>query len=191
MKHSIKVLLVAAMACLTMSFTTKKENKKVVNTNESTIVWKGYKVAGSHEGTIKIKSGFLNFDNEILTGGEFVIDMTTINTTDLEGDWKAKLDGHLKSEDFFSVETHKTSKLVFTKVIETSKNIYTVSADLTIKEKTNPVKFQIEVNNNVAIASLKIDRTKFDVKYGSSSFFDNLKDKAIDNEFDLIATLKF
>ena len=126
----------------------------------------------------------------MLVGGKFVIDMSTINTTDLEGDYKKKLDGHLKDDDFFGVEKHKTASLVFTSLKQNGTN-YIVNADLTIKGITNKVKFKMQVLENSAIADLKIDRTKYDIKYGSASFFDDLKDRAIYDEFDLNVNLSF
>jgi len=191
MKKTSKNLgLVAVIALFTFSFTIIKE-KKEINTETSKVVWKGYKVTGSHEGTIAIQSGALVFEADKLTGGEFVIDMTTINTTDLEGEYKGKLDGHLKSDDFFGVANHPTAKLVFNNVTSSGKNSYAVSGDLTIKGKTHPINFEISIYGNKATASLKVDRTKYDVKYGSTSFFDNLKDKAIYDEFDLVSDLEF
>lgn len=165
--------------------------KKVVKTSESTVTWKGYKVTGSHEGTINLKSGSLDFSGKKLTGGEFVIDMTSINTTDLEGEHKGKLDGHLASDDFFGSKGHPTSKLVFKSLKSFNKNSYTVTGDLTIKGITKEVVFVVSVFENKATATLKVDRTKFDIKYGSSSFFDDLKDKAIYDEFDLVVDLAF
>ena len=118
------------------------------------------------------------------------MDMTTINTTDLEGDYKKKLDGHLKDNDFFGVETHKTASLTFTAVKPNGSN-HIVEGDLTIKGITNKVRFNMSVTDNSATAKLKIDRTKFNIKYGSASFFDGLKDRAIYDEFDLNVTLSF
>ena len=137
-----------------------------------------------------IKKGSLTFNNNVLVGGKFLIDMSTINTTDLEGDYKKKLDGHLKADDFFGVEKHKTASMVFTTIKQNGAN-YIVNADLTIKGITNKVKFKMQVSENSAIANLKIDRTKFDIKYGSASFFDDLKDRAIYDEFDLNVNLSF
>ena len=77
------------------------------------------------------------------------------------------------------------------KVKSTGKNSYEVTADLSIKDKTNPVTFDISIYGNKATANIKIDRTKFDVRYGSTSFFDDLQDKAIYDEFDLISDLEF
>jgi len=192
MKNSIKnILAVAIVAFVSFSFTTINKNKKEIKVENSKIVWKGYKVTGSHEGLISIKSGHLNFNEDKLTGGEFIIDMSSIICTDLEGEYKGKLEGHLKSDDFFGVEKFPTANLIFTKVKSTGKNSYQITGDITIKGKTETVVFNLSVYGNKANASLKIDRSKFDVRYGSTSFFDGLKDKAIYDEFDLIADLEF
>ena len=165
--------------------------KKQIKTEESTISWKGYKVTGQHSGTIALKSGSLDFSGKNLIGGEFIVDMTTINTTDIEGEGKSKLDKHLTSEDFFGVEAHPTAKLVFKSLKSFNKNSYTVTGDLTIKGTTKEVVFVVSIFENKATATLKVDRTKFNIKYGSSSFFDNLKDKAIYDEFDLVVELAY
>lgn len=165
--------------------------KKEVKTSESTVTWKGYKVTGSHTGTIDLKEGLLEFEGEKLIGGEFVVDMASLISTDLEGEYKGKLEGHLKSDDFFGVESNPTSKLVFTTVTATGKNSYEVTGDLTIKGKTNPVTFDVSVYGSKATATLKVDRSQYDVKYGSGSFFDNLGDKTIYDEFDLVVDLAF
>ena len=192
MKNTIKNLAIVALIAFTaFSFTAIKGEKKEIKTDNSKVVWKGYKVTGSHEGTINIQSGFLTFDNDKLVGGEIVIDMTSLGSTDLQGEYKGKLDGHLKSDDFFGVENHPTATLVFTNVTASGKNSYNVTGDLTIKGKTNPITFAISIYGNKATASLKVDRTKYDVRYGSTSFFDGLKDKAIYDEFDLVSDLEF
>ena len=183
-----KLFFVAFISLTLFAFTT--QITKEVNTESSVVKWTGYKVTGQHEGTIMIKKGSLTFKNNVLVGGKFVIDMSTINTTDLEGDYKKKLDGHLKDDDFFGVEKHKTASLVFTSLKQNGTN-YIVNADLTIKGITNKVKFKMQVLENSAIADLKIDRTKYDIKYGSASFFDDLKDRAIYDEFDLNVNLSF
>lgn len=187
----IKNVGLVMIALVMFSYTTAQNVKKEVKTNESKVVWKGYKVTGSHEGTINLASGSLDFNNEKLAGGEFVIDMPSITVTDLSGEYKGKLEGHLKSDDFFSTKNFSTSKLVFTKVTAKTKNSYTITADLTIKGITKSVTFDMSIYGNKATASLKVDRTKYNVKYGSSSFFDGLKDKAIYDEFDLVVDLVF
>lgn len=192
MKNRIQTIVAAVIiATITFAFTTIEDGKKEVKVASSSVTWKGYKVTGSHVGTIALKQGSLDFKDGKLIGGEFTIDMTTIENTDMEGEYKGKLEGHLKSDDFFGVKTYPTAQLIFNKVKSTGKNSYEVSGNLTIKDKTNPVKFDISIYGNKATANVKIDRTQFDVRYGSASFFDDLQDKAIYDEFDLITDLEF
>jgi polyisoprenoid-binding protein YceI len=192
MKNSIKNLAaIAIVAFITFSFTTVDGDKKEIKVENSKVVWKGYKVTGSHQGTIDIKSGFLDFNESKLIGGEITINMSTITNTDQEGEYKGKLEGHLKSDDFFGIEKFPTASIIFTNVKSTGKNSYEVTGDITIKGKTDSVTLDVSIYGNKANASLKIDRTKFNVKYGSTSFFDDLKDKAIYDDFDLVADLEF
>ncbi|OIQ30794.1 MAG: lipid-binding protein [Bacteroidetes bacterium MedPE-SWsnd-G2] len=189
MKTNILKTAFALLFAITLaSFTTLKD--KAVKVADSEITWKGHKVTGEHSGTITLKEGKLTFEGDELKGGSFVMDMTTINTTDMEGEYKQKLDGHLKADDFFGVEKFPTASLKFTKV-EGAGGTYKVTADLTIKGITNPVTFDLAVAGNTATSALKIDRTKYGIKYGSATFFDGIKDKAIYDEFDLNVNLKF
>ena len=185
-----KTFAIVIVAFLAISFTTI-ENKKEVKLKNSKIVWKGYKITGSHQGLISIKSGHIVFNKEKLTGGEFIIDMPSITCTDLEGKYKVKLEGHLKSDDFFGVEKFPTASLIFTQVKYAGENSYKARGNITIKDKTEKISFNISVYRNKANAILTIDRTKFNVKYGSTSFVDGLKDKAIYDEFDLDVKLEF
>ena len=192
MKNKLKTIGAAMiMAVITFSFSTIEGEKKEIKTDRSSVIWKGYKVTGSHKGNISLKSGHLIFNEGKLVGGEFVMDMTSLENTDLEGEYKQKLEGHLKSDDFFAVEKFPTADLVFTKVKSTGKNAYEVTADLTIKNNTKSVTFERSIYGSKATANLKIDRTDYGVKYGSVSFFDDLKDKAIYDEFDLVSDLEF
>lgn len=170
---------------------TIEGEKKEIKVDNSKLVWKGYKVTGSHEGTVDIKSGSLIFKEGVLTGGDIAIDMRSIESTDLTGEYKGKLEGHLKSDDFFGVEKFPMATLKLTKVKPAGKNSYTATGDMTIKGITNSVNLEISVYGNKANATIKIDRSKFDVRYGSTSFFDNLKDSAIYDEFDLVADFEF
>jgi len=186
---SLALTGIIAFASFTSPVTETVE--KEVKIENSKVVWKGYKVTGSHEGTIELNSGKLIFDEDKLVGGSFTIDMTSLESTDLTGDYKGKLDGQLKSDDFFGVEKYPTSTLVFTNVKQTGKNSYEVTGDLTIKSTTQPITFDLSVYGQKANATLKIDRSKYDVRYGSTSFFDGLKDKAIYDEFDILVDLEF
>nr|WP_298931312.1 YceI family protein [uncultured Allomuricauda sp.] len=190
MKKTILSLALTAVFGLTAIASPIDGEKKAVKVDESTVTWKAYKVTGSHTGTIALKSGALEFEGDKLTGGEFVVDMTSIANTDLEGDYKGKLEGHLNSDDFFGTATNPTSSLVFTKVEASGKNSYKVTGDLTIKGITKPVTFDVSIYGSKATATLKVDRAAYDVKYGSGSFFDNLGDKTIYDEFDLVVDLQ-
>jgi len=185
---NFKTIALAIFALVT--FTVNSQSKKV-NPEKSNIHWVGKKVTGQHEGTISLKEGVLIFKKGKLAGGKFIMDMTTINTTDLDGGMKNKLDGHLKSDDFFGTENFPTAGLVFKTIATKEKNNYTVTADLTIKGITNQITFDINVNGSSATTKLVINRAKYDIKYGSGSFFDNLGDKTIYDDFDLDVKLTF
>lgn len=163
-----------------------------INPATSRVTWKGYKVLGSHEGKINISGGNLEFAEGVLTGGEITIDMNSITCTDLEGGTADKLVGHLNSDDFFGVANHPTASLKITKVASRGKaGEYKVTGDLTIKGITKSIKFDTTIADNTATSNLKIDRSEFNIQYGSGSFFDNLGDKTIYDEFDLDIILTF
>jgi polyisoprenoid-binding protein YceI len=183
---SIALAVIVAVSTLTASAQTTKK----VDVSKSKVLWLAKKVGGQHSGDITLKEGSLIFKGSKIVGGNFTVDMTTINTTDLEGEWKGKLDGHLKADDFFGTDANPTATLVFKTIGVKSKNTYTVVADLTIKGKTAPVTFDLVANKGVANAKLMVDRTKYDIKYGSKNF-GALADKAIDDEFELKVNLKF
>lgn len=186
---TLKSLAAIAIAVLSFSFTNDKKVSKNIDTAKSSIFWIGKKITGQHSGNLSIKEGFLDFENERLIGGTVIVDMKSIVVTDLEGKAKANLESHLNSEDFFGVENHETATLVFSKV--TSKNgMYSVSGDFTIKGITKSIEFDMTIDGTIAKSTLKIDRTLFGIRYGSASFFDNLKNKAIDNLFELQVTLQ-
>jgi len=191
MKKITATLTLAATLVLQSFAPQNNSDVKEVSITKSSVTWKGYKVTGSHTGTIALKSGSLSFEDSKLVGGTFVMDMNSIACTDLEGVYKEKLEGHLKSDDFFGVKNNPTARLVFTHVTAGDKGVYTVKGDLTIKGKTNNVLFDLTVNEHNATTALKINRAKYDVKYGSTSFFEGLKDKAIYDEFDLQVNLEF
>ena len=180
--RNLKSIALALVALA--SFTVNAQTKKI-DVAKSGIVWTGKKVTGSHTGTINLQSGSLVFKKNLIKGGTFVVDMTTISTTDLTGKGKESLDGHLKADDFFGVENFKTATLTFTNISTKNKNNYTITADLTIKGITKSVTFDLVVSGNTATATVKVDRTKYGIKYGSGSFFSDLGDKTISDEFEL------
>ena len=184
---SIALALVVVLATVSVSAQTKK-----VDVSKSTINWTGKKVTGQHEGTVNLKDGNLVFKGKKLVGGTFSVDMTSLIVTDLKaGQGKEKLEGHLKADDFFGTDKFETATLVFKKVSAKAANVYTVNGDLTIKGITKPVTFDLTTKANTAMANVKIDRTKYDIKYNSGNFFENLGDKVINDDFDLAVALKF
>ncbi len=175
-----------------VSSSVAEAQTKKVNTEKSRVEWTGKKLTGSHEGTINIKDGSLTFKNGTLTDGMFTIDMKTIVVTDLKSDeGKAKLEGHLNSPDFFGTDKFETATLKFKSVMPKDKNSYNVTGDLTIKDITNTVNFILTVNGNIASTTFNIDRTKYDIKYKSKSFFDGLGDNVIYDDFTITAKLYF
>lgn len=186
---NLKTIAIALFVALGTTVATAQTKK--IDAQKSTINWVGKKVTGEHSGTVNFKEGNLIFKGNKLAGGNFTVDMTSMTSTDLTGDWKGKLDGHLKSEDFFGTEKNPTSTLVFKKIATKPNGVYTVTADLTIKGITNPVTFDITVKGNTANAKLTIDRTKYGIKYNSKNFFDSLGDKAINDDFELTVNLVF
>lgn len=187
---NFKIIAFAFLAFTATTVTTAQSKK--IDASKSNITWVGKKVTGSHEGTIKFKEGTITFKGAKLTGGNFVVNMASIVCTDLKaGEGKEKLEGHLKADDFFGTANYPTGTLVFTKVAAKQNGLYTVTGDLTLKGITKPITFDMLVQGSKATAALVVDRTKYDIKYGSGSFFDGLGDKVIYDNFDLAVELSF
>ena len=193
MKRFLSIILLNSILFLNIcQANTNPPAKKTVDVSKSTINWKASKVTGTHTGTVGIKSGSLDIEKGKLKGGSFVVDMKSIVVTDLSGTGKERLEGHLNSDDFFSTEKFTEAKLDITKVTEMAmKGEYAVTANLTIKGITKPISFVAKASENSATAEIKIDRTKYDIKYGSGSFFENLGDKAIEDTFELNINLVY
>ena len=183
---TIAIALFVAVASISVNAQTKK-----IDVKTSTIKWVGKKVTGEHSGTVNFKDGAVVFKGKKLTGGSFTVDMTSLTSTDLTGEYQGKLNGHLKSADFFGTEKFPTAKLVFKTIGAKTTDVYTVTADLTIKGITKPVTFDVAVSGNSATTAFKVDRTKYDIKYGSGNFFEGLGDKTINDDFELAVVLKF
>jgi polyisoprenoid-binding protein YceI len=186
---NLKLLLLVLFVLF--SFSKAEAQDKKIDVSKSVINWTGKKITGQHEGTIKFKEGILMFKNNKVVGGRFVADMTSLDNTDQTGSSKAKLEGHLKSDDFFGIYNFDTALLFFKSVTDKGNNIYTVIGSLTIKGNTHPIIFDLVLKGNTATAILSVDRTKYDIKYGSGSFFDDLGDKTIYDQFELKVSLVF
>lgn len=162
-----------------------------IDISKSIINWEGKKITGQHQGTVNFKDGYLIFKDKKVAGGSFTADMKSLSNNDQTGSSKIKLEGHLKSEDFFSVDNFSTSTLVFKNIAVKGPNKYLINADLTIKGTTNPIQFDLIVTGNKATALLKVNRTKYDIRYGSGSYFDDLGDKTIYDDFELNVVLVY
>lgn len=186
----MKTLKSLTVFLLVISLTTSVfADAQKVEVSKSSVKWLAKKVTGQHSGTIGIKEGNLVVQKGGITGGKIVIDMNSIINTDLtDPEWNAKIIGHLKSDDFFGVATFPTSEFVITKV-ENKGTSHTFSGNLTIKGITNPASFTAtsikDGKNTVFTGTMTVDRSKFNIRYGSKSFFDDLGDKAIYDEFTL------
>ncbi|WP_076606383.1 YceI family protein [Rufibacter radiotolerans] len=165
-----------------------------VSMEESKITWIGRKVGGEHTGNIKLATGSMLFDRFNLRGGTFIMDMTTITCNDLQGGSNERLVKHLRSDDFFSVEKNPTASFAITNLApkqnaKAGTANYTVTGTLTIKGISNEISFPalVIVKKGVATtkATLKFDRTKWDIKFRSGNFFENLGDKAIQDDVEL------
>lgn len=161
--------------------------KFMIQPESSTVNWTGKKILGLHTGTINIQNGYLSFENDAITGGEIVIDMTSIIITDIK-DPKINKDflDHLNHDDFFSTDQFKTAKLSITHA-EKADGKYKISGHLTIKDITHPISFitSVEIFTDFlhALGEIVIDRTMYNIKYGSGKFLYNLGDQLIHDDF--------
>lgn len=187
MKH----LIMTFAAVFTFGMAAQAQGTAKVDTEKSVLEWETKKVGGGHNGTVGIQSGTLKLNKNEISGGSFVIDMNSIVCLDIENaEYNGKLIGHLKSDDFFSTEKFPTATLTIKKVVRLKENskgsTHNIYADLTIKGITNEVVFPASVAGEngmiTADAAFTVDRSKYDVRYGSTSFFPNIGDKAISND---------
>lgn len=199
MKHTFLTGIFALAALVLAAFVAPKETYKI-NTSASTIGWVGKKVTGQHNGTVKVAGGTLEVTNGKITGGEFSIDMNSIVCEDLkDAATNAKLIGHLKSDDFFSVANHPTAtfkiKHANPGAVKDGKQMYRIAGNLTIKGITKHVEFDAETktegNKMMAMAAFKIDRSKWDIKFGSGSFIEDIGDKMIYDDIELTLNAVF
>lgn len=178
-----------AITSVLVSFTPPKDETFKVDTEKSSISWTGKKVTGQHTGSIKIASGELVYSRKSLKSGSFLIDMNSLTCSDSE-----KVQNHLKTDDFFSVDKNPVSKFVITKITNTGADRVTIAGDLTIKGITQPITFPATVKRQgdaiAAVAkNVKVNRLKYDIKFRSLAFFSNIGDKAINDEFEIDVNL--
>ena len=164
-----------------------------IDLNKSTVEWVATKVTGQHSGRVNLKEGSITMEAGMLTGGRFVLDMTSIQVLDIkEEKWNTKLLNHLKNDDFFSVEKYPTAVFEFSspsliKTTEKNGPLYHFKGDLTIKGISHVLEFDalvdLKASGSRAQGTIVVDRTKYDIRYRSEKFFENLGDKTIHDEF--------
>ena len=180
----LNIVLFATVVTTLTSFILKDPEYKI-DAQKSKITWVGKKVTGQHNGTVNLSEGNFTTKGKKITGGSFSIDMTSLKDVDAN----ERLERHLKSDDFFSSEKFPKSAFVISKIESKGNDQYVVRGNLTIKGITNEIEFPaaIQMGNNQinATAKITVDRTKFDIKFRSGNFFENLGDKAIEDNFEL------
>jgi polyisoprenoid-binding protein YceI len=194
MKKFSLILAIAALVGLAFTNPIAEVKTYTVDASNSTVKWIAKKVTGKHDGIVTMKEGNLEYTDGMLSGGSFVVDMTSIAVKDLQGNMAGKLEGHLKSVDFFDVENHPTATFTITKVVPRGvKGEYKVEGDLTVKGITESIKVPViklqEGEDGIATTesiTLVLDRTDYNVRYGSGTFFGNLGDKTIFDDFELV-----
>lgn len=182
-------ILVLTIVFITMSFVSPVKEKLKVDVKNSTIIWKGFKPTGSHTGTINLASGSLVLEATKLIGGSFIVDMSTIE----DSEDNKRLEGHLRSEDFFEIEKYAFSKFEITNS-NTNDGKSFITGNMTIKGVTKEIAFEASIAEDDSTVKLtsetfQINRADFNVKYKSKTFFNNLKEEFIDNEFDMQVTI--
>jgi polyisoprenoid-binding protein YceI len=185
MKNIITLSVIMALA----GMNTYAQEKYTADREQTKLLWLGEKVTGQHTGTILLKSGWLNWkDNEIVSG-ELNVDMSSLKDSEAN----ERLEGHLKSDDFFGVEKYPEAKLLITGSSPFDKGTGVVSGTLSIKGVTNPIEFKASLQKKDEglwfFANIIVDRTKYNIRYGSGTFIDNLGDKTIFDEFKLKVSL--
>jgi polyisoprenoid-binding protein YceI len=159
-----------------------------IQKSSSTVNWTGKKVLGLHTGSINIAEGFIEITDNLIKSGEIQMDMTSIVITDIE-DKKTHDDflAHLNNDDFFSVDKFNIAKLAISGSEKTDNNKLKVEGVLTIKDISHPVSFvaSVEIFSDLlhSLGEITIDRTLYNIRYGSGKFLQNLGDSLIYDDF--------
>lgn len=188
------ILLLFGVVSSFVLYSQDVETKYVADPSASKIEWTGKKLTGEHYGEIKLANGELILSKQKLSEASFEMDMASINCTDItDAKSNKRLVDHLKSEDFFSVKRYPLSRFTITSVSCKSDNEYDITGNLTIKDKTSAITFPVKLLRDkekiVAKATMTFDRSKYDVKFGSQAFYENLGDKLVYDDVDITINL--
>lgn len=191
MKKKLKSLL--SICLVLMAFGISQAQNLNQLSSQSYLRWYGEELTGkTHFGNLSFKKAKINLQDGVITSGNFLVNMTSLTVEDLSGGGKAKLTSHLKSDDFFSVEKHPEAILTITQKAKVENGVQSLVGELTIKGIHHPVEFTMTLgDNNSANAQLTFDRSKYEVRFRSGSFFENLGDKLILDDIKLEAKLQW
>ena len=173
--------LLLAIALIFSTFGICLAQNLSANLEQSNVRWFGEELTGKiHFGDLSFKDAYVEVQDGVITGGSFVVNMSSLSVKDLSGGGKARLEGHLKSDDFFSVEKYPEATLKITQKAKIKDGAQTLFGNLNIKGIEHPVEFTMKlIDDNTALAGLTFDRSKYNVRFRSGSFFENLGDKLI------------
>ena len=191
MKKQLKSLLTICLVLMAFGISQAQNLDQL--SSQSYLRWYGEELTGkTHFGNLSFKKAQINLQDGVITSGNFLVNMTSLTVEDLSGGGKAKLTRHLKSDDFFSVEKHPEAILTITQKAKVENGVQRLVGELTIKRIHHPVEFTMTLgDNNSANAQLTFDRSKYEVRFRSGSFFENLGDKLILDDIKLEAKLQW
>jgi polyisoprenoid-binding protein YceI len=191
MKKPLQLVLSINIILLSFGFT--QAQNLTADTAQSNIRWYGEELTGkTHYGNLSFKSAQIDVQDGVITGGNFTVDMNSLSVEDLSGRGKTKLEGHLKSDDFFSVDKNPEAKLKITQKAKVEGGVQKLYGELTIKGIQHPIDFTMTLgDNNSAVAQLTFDRSKYNVRFRSGSFFENLGDKLILDDIKMEVSLQW
>ena len=191
MKTTFKFIITITFTLISISFSYSQSLN--ANKTESLIRWYGEELTGkTHFGNLSFKEGLIELQDGLIIGGNFVVNMTSLSVEDLSGGAKARLEGHLRSDDFFSVDKYPEATLKITQKAKDEGDVQKLFGELTIKGIKHDVDFSIIlVDKKTATANLTFDRSKYNVRFRSGSFFENLGDKLILDDIRMEVSLQW
>ena len=191
MQKTFQSQLLIGLALLNFGFI--QAQRLNADLEQSNIRWYGEELTGkTHFGDLSFKAAQIELQDGVITGGIFIVDMMSLSVEDLSGPGKTKLEGHLRSDDFFSVERNPEAKLKINQKAKLESNEQKLHGELEIKGIQHPIDFTMTLGeNNSALAQLTFDRSKYNIRFRSGSFFENLGDKLIIDDIRLEVSLKW
>lgn len=191
MKTTFKFIITTTLTLISISFSYSQS--LTANKTQSLIRWYGEELTGkTHFGNLSFKEGRIELQDGLIIGGNFVVNMTSLSVEDLSGGAKARLEGHLRSDDFFSVDKYPEATLKISQKAKVEGDLQKLYGELTIKGIKHAVDFSIIlVDKKTATANLSFDRSKYNVRFRSGSFFENLGDKLILDDIRMEVSLQW